>query len=317
MSKYLKTVTIFLLPIVLLCICAEVLLRNIPNVYSYKKQYLDKNSNKVNVLFLGTSHVFFGIDPAYMKSDCFNAANLLQTFNYDLAILKKYANNWQRLKYIVVPVDYLSFYTTLENSIEPWRVKNYNIYYGIYTTNNIKYYTEIFSNEPKYNFSRIYDFYIAHKNSVECSELGWGTSYNSQKKQDLLISGKDQAEKFKLDNEYFDQNLTTLKSIIEFAQERNAKVILVTSPAYKTYTQNLHRKPLMKTINTATDLAKTYSNVSYYNLLADKDFTAEDFYDADHVNEIGAKKFTNKIDSLMRLTETEFQQQRLSYKKSE
>jgi hypothetical protein len=39
--------------------------------------------------------------------------------------------------------------------------------------------------------------------------------------------------------------------------------------------------------------------VKYLNLLTDKAFDEKDFYDADHLNEIGAKKFTLKIDSLI------------------
>ena len=41
------------------------------------------------------------------------------------------------------------------------------------------------------------------------------------------------------------------------------------------------------------------SNTFYYNLLTDASFNEIDFYDADHLNKIGAKKLTQKIDSLL------------------
>ena len=39
-----------------------------------------------------------------------------------------------------------------------------------------------------------------------------------------------------------------------------------------------------------------YENAVYYNLLTDSAFVANDYYDADHLNEIGAKKLTKLLD---------------------
>ena len=47
----------------------------------------------------------------------------------------------------------------------------------------------------------------------------------------------------------------------------------------------------------------------YYNFLTDKSFIAEDYYDADHLNEIGAKKLTLKIDSIINEIESTNAQQ--------
>jgi hypothetical protein len=38
----------------------------------------------------------------------------------------------------------------------------------------------------------------------------------------------------------------------------------------------------------------------YYNFLNDPSFQAEDFYDADHLDEKGAKKFTLLLDSVIK-----------------
>ena len=46
---------------------------------------------------------------------------------------------------------------------------------------------------------------------------------------------------------------------------------------------------------------KYRGNVTYQNFLLDSSFSAIDFYDADHLDEIGAKKLTSKIDSLINL----------------
>jgi hypothetical protein len=77
------------------------------------------------------------------------------------------------------------------------------------------------------------------------------------------------------------------------------KVLLYTSPAYKTYVQNLNKQHFNKTINVVEALRKAYSNVFYFNCLNNKEFFASDFYDADHLDNLGAQKFTREIDSLL------------------
>ncbi|HRB69044.1 MAG TPA: hypothetical protein PLC92_02955, partial [Chitinophagales bacterium] len=80
-------------------ISLELLLRDIPNDYSFKKNYLNTNSNNIEVLFLGSSHIYYGINPEYISQKSFNAAHISQSLNFDLAILEKYKDRWTNLKY--------------------------------------------------------------------------------------------------------------------------------------------------------------------------------------------------------------------------
>lgn len=88
-----------------------------------------------------------------------------------------------------------------------------------------------------------------------------------------------------------------------FAKNNKIKIILISCPSYKTYSENLNKKELASTVNVVNALDDKYSNMRYFNLLQDKSFDAKDFFDADHLNEIGAKKFTVKIDSIMKTME--------------
>ena len=73
-----------------------------------------------------------------------------------------------------------------------------------------------------------------------------------------------------------------------------------TAPTYKTYSQNLDPKQLNTTLNAIHNSIASHSNASYINLLQDTSFTKEDFYDANHLNEIGAKKLTLKVNELLK-----------------
>jgi hypothetical protein len=302
MKKLLVRFFIFIFPIILLGLSAEILLRKIPNDYLYKSNYLDNTSKNIEVLFLGSSHTFYGINPEYINAKSFNAAYLSQTLNYDFEILKKYENKWTNLKYIVMPVDYSSLYFKLEASVEAWRVKGYVIYYGINTCSNIVVHTEILSTKLRTNISRLYRFYYKHIPGITSSKLGWGTGFNSKNNRDLIVTGKLAAERHHAGNAlFFNENVETLRSIISFARAKNIKILFLTSPAYKTYTQNLDNDQLSQTIKTLTEIVRSYPNTFYFNLLNDSTFTKDDFFDGDHLNEIGAKKLTLKVDSLLRI----------------
>ena len=303
MKFFIKNLIIFLFPITIIAVGAEVLLRKIPNDYLYKSDYLNKNSNNLQVLILGASNSFYGIDPEYLKPKSFNAAYVSQSLDYDWRIIEKYDKKFNNLKFIILPIDYVTFSYRLKTGAESWRVKNYNIYYDISDENNITDYSEVLGNKLVTNLYRVINYYLYHKPAMTSSALGWGTEYKYKNRKNLLLTGITAAKSHTVEKNIFSkefkENVEVLKSIIFYARERNIKVLLYTSPEYKSYVQNLNKNQLDTTIGAASFLAKKYKNVFYYNLLTDKSFDEMDFYDGDHLNEIGAKKLTRKIDSLL------------------
>ncbi len=301
MKRFILSVSLFLSPLILLAVIMEVAIRRIPNDYSYKNEYLNKHSNAIEVIVLGSSHVFYGIDPKYFKENTFNASFVSQALSYDYAILEKYQNNWRNLKCIVVPVDYFSLYLTLEDGPEEWRVKNYNIYFGIYNRIRVEDNFEILGGTLYSKLSRIYHS-IKHESVVTCDSLGWGTVYHSADSKDLNGTGKVAALRHGRSKDYekfFMKNVQTLNKIISFAKEKKVKLIFVTCPAYKSYTKNLEPDQLNTTIDFMNQLVTGNRNIYYYNLLNNQSFIGEDFYDADHLNEKGAKKLSLMVDSLI------------------
>ena len=117
MKKLIRNIAIFIFPILLCLLVMEFFLRKIPNDYMYKAEYLEKNSSDVEVLYLGNSHTYFGINPEYSSFKSFNAAYTSQSLDLDYKVFSKY-KNWESLKTIVIPVDYISLYTQLGQRVE-------------------------------------------------------------------------------------------------------------------------------------------------------------------------------------------------------
>lgn len=298
-KKFTINVLAFILPLLLIGGGIEILLRSIPNDYSYKKNYLDRNSSKIEVLFLGSSHAYRGINPEFIDFKSFNAAYVSQQVQYDHEIIKKYDGHWDNLKYIVMSISYFSLFSNMEESGESWRIKNYLIYYKMNTSRDAADYFELTSNDFGINAERIESYYRYGKSDVSTSNLGWGRFKANQKfKDDGKIAAKRHTKDIK-DNLVFEENLDTLNAIIDYAKQRNIIILFYTPPAFHTYVDNLNQKQLNKMIETMQLIDNQHDNVMYLNLLTDNSFTESDFFNSDHLNETGAKKLTKKINQIL------------------
>lgn len=274
----------------------ELMLRQIPNDYSYKHKYLTDNSNNINKLFLGSSHTYYGINPEFITESSFNASHISQSINLDYEIIKKY--KWNELEYIIIPIDYFSLFSSLSSGVEYWRVKNYNLYYNMQLSNKLSDNSELMSIGLEPNIKRIISHYLSNNSSITCSELGFGNKHTKSK--DLLVTGKTAAIRHtKKDLSKLDGSLLILNEIISFASKNDIEIIFYTSPAYKTYVSNLDQNQINLTIKTITELTEKNSNCKYFNLLEDSNFYSSDFRDADHLNLNGAKKLSLKLDKLI------------------
>jgi len=309
MRKFILKTLILSLPLLILSIPTEYLLQQIPNDYTYKKNYLDEYSSKIKILIFGASHEYYGINPIYFPIYTFNACHVSQTLDFDLAILNKYRNKLDSMKVVVVSIDYSTLFSKLEYSTEAWRVKNYTLYYGI-KSKSVSNYFELLNNTLDKNIYRLVNYYIKQNNDITCTELGWGTSYNSKNAKNLQETGKTAAIRHTVDYMFskknikiFEENLKILNSFSEFCNQQNVKLFLITTPTYYTYRENLNAEQLKKMAETINDFINRHPNSYYFNWSEDSDFVAKDFYDADHLNEIGAeklsKKLANDIDSFL------------------
>ena len=77
MKKFvLRILLLFFLPIVFIALIAEYSIRQIPNDYSYKNQWMETNSKSINILCLGPSSVYYGINPQYFDKKAFNGSHV-------------------------------------------------------------------------------------------------------------------------------------------------------------------------------------------------------------------------------------------------
>ncbi|GHT49400.1 hypothetical protein AGMMS49982_02840 [Bacteroidia bacterium] len=299
MKKFIINIFLFLLVSLMFAGSLEMVLRHIPNDYSYKKDYLDTHANEIETLVLGSSHAFFNIDPIYFSDNAFNVAHAAQPLNYDYAILKKYDEKLVNLKMVIIPFSYFSLWHQLAKDREARRIKNYILYYGIKNENDpIKSHFEVLCSNFE-NISRILSYFKG--TNIQQTKLGWGTGYRIPNAPDLETLGKNAALRHTKDiyspenQKLCADNVAFLDSIIHICQRHNAEVLLLTTPHYKTYREHVNKEQLNAMIKTANEMADNHPNCTYMNLMEDSTFVSTDYCDADHLCEIGAKKLSLKL----------------------
>ncbi len=302
MMNFIKKGLFFLLPIVLVFIVLEVTLRAIPNGYSFKKEYLEKNAKDLEVLVLGSSHSYRGINPEVFSKKSFNASYVSQTLNYDHFIFDTYKDQLDQLEVLVLPISYQSLFSKLEEAKESWRVKNYVLYwdYPGYPY-SLVHRSELFG-QPKKGIShikRFIDYYVFKKDQIKSNEFG----FEPRKKQvkDLIKVGKAAAARHTISKDkHLAYNIGLVQEMIDFCKAKEIEVLLVTLPGFETYTQNLDAQQLRKMKEILAQLVTANPGLRYEDFLTDPRFTKDDFADADHLNEKGAAKFSNILNSIIK-----------------
>ncbi len=290
MKKFLKSYIVFLLPIMLAVVILELLLRSLPNTYRYKYEWMMANAENVETIILGNSHTFYGIRPQYLSRNAFNMANSSQGLREDLFILEYYKGKYKHLKTVIVPIAYYSlFWIELENDVEWYRERYYKIYMDYNRHSDIS----IYNFEMTHRTSAFNKLKAFSKN-VGCETLGSGLlSHNSSK----LSDGMSHVRRHEAMSNINDlHNLYYLREMIRFCKENDVELILITTPSWHTYYNNLdfHQTSLMYRL--IEQIQKEF-DIPYLDYLKDIRFDSVDFADPQHLSDIGAEKFTKILNA--------------------
>jgi len=306
MRKFVKVVSLFLVPIVVMAMVMEVLLRQIPNAYKTKSAYYEKKHKTIETLILGSSHLEYGVNPDFMFNEALNFANVSQTIDIDCQLLKSLAPQMPNLKYLIVRLSYTTLYEQLKKGDESWRIKDYNLYTPKRLDVKVKHQFEVFSIKLKTNIKRLLDYYVYGKTKIKTSPAGWSVNTNIQPAADLNKKGKAAALKHTVSNKaLFNENVAYLDEVVKYCKAQNILVLLVTTPTYKSYYLNVNPKQLQATTQTGKQMMLKYDNCKYYNLIDSPRFLESDFFDGDHLNRNGAKKLTEFLSfEMMKLEKT-------------
>lgn len=306
MKKLLRYILISVTIVILFIIGCEILLRKIPNDYNYKAKYLKENGNNIEILILGSSHTFYGLNPKKFSTRTFNAAYSSQTLNLDYEIFEKNKKNLKTLNTIIIPISYFTFTTQLDDFSEN-KMKFYNIYWNVktgYSDLNKNY--EIFSEPIDVNYNRIKNYISKRSNDITIDEKGyikkrfepkWDDKENSIK---AFKRHRNNMGSIKVQN-VIKNHYQYMESMIKYAKDNQIRVILLTTPTTDNYKNQVIRTPQYFNVKNNFNKLSKHDNVIVADyFINNQDFDLSDFKDSDHLSAKGADKLSEKINNYLK-----------------
>lgn len=297
-KKFFIRVMVYLAPVLLLMLGMEILQRELPNDYTYKKQQLESQLGEIETLILGTSHTYMGINPSLFEAPAFNLAATAQTLYFDRFLFEKYHREMPQLKRLILPVSYSSLGS--ESYLNPGdfnKSYHYSFFYGSDAFIK-KLAPRRFSIVSLFTVKRSVDrsmaYFLEEDDLVECDQKGWYAG--DEQPKPLQKNGETTGQ---LHDVYYSEDLVSVntdhvKAILEACKEANIEVYLVSMPMYKSYMETVKPERYEAMLKTIEELQDLYP-ISYFNHTYDKDFGEQDFFDSNHLNEQGAELFTKKL----------------------
>lgn len=309
MIKFLKNIAIFLVLPIIFLVFSDTYLWNKSSSYKEKYNGAIADRQKIEILILGNSHANYGVDPESFESYAFNIANVNQSFYYDKRITLKLIDSLENLKYVFISTDYHSLTLSSQGLRDFWSYQANGIEYK---SNNFmleRISPTLFGYPPKVLFSYIkrdivdiviykgeaVNFPVQNGvNLLDTLKQGYigytGSELGSFNKSKYFIKANIFNDKvFKKQDSIADVRLDLENFILEL-KERKIQPILFTTPTFIEYNSYLDSSLLNQIFHIYNDIAKVH-NIPFWNFMNSELFGKDCFYDGDHLNKRGARKF--------------------------
>ncbi len=294
MTRFIKKISLYLLPIVILAIGLEVYVESIPNSYTYKRQYMELHASEIQTLVLGSSYAYDGID-AEVLPNAFNLANSSQCFEDDYRLLLRYIVDMDSLQTVILPLSYSSLQMVSSSN----RRGYYTIYMDLYPRWPIsKYSFECFNLEL---MTKKIIKHALHEDVVRCDSLGQriGHSFVSRPAVDwrdtqALVAN----DRFvgPAAQPYIEENTYWLRRIALECQVSGVELYLVKMPALQDYRDAMPPEQV-DAMNQAIEFIA--SKFDCVRVLDYQDWgTDADFWNATHLNTYGAQRITENLNKI-------------------
>lgn len=239
---------------------------------------------EITTLVLGSSH---GRDAYICDNNAFNLSGTsLDLYRIYHLYLWMMQNHPSKIKNIIVFYDVFHAGLQLEKTRNALRTVPYKLFY------NIDYAFPLSKQNIKAESSLIKKLQKRYQSMPMPSPSYRGnikhpTSHKSSKDTELKVQGH-------LKNNMRGNNQDAyIESLAKQTEARNQNLFIVTSPYRQDYLSFL--PPYETVFSQLLRIAKEHPSVHILNYQNDKDFSDDDFYDSDHLNQQGAEKLTNKI----------------------
>jgi len=302
MKKLTIKIAIFLLPVILTWAAVEIFYRTVDTNYSRKHEVIQEHYDSAEIIILGSSHSYYGLNPEYFNQSTYNFSNISQSLYFDELLLNKHLDNFRDLKAVVLTIGYFTLTQEDDGSEDRWRKYFYDQHMDLDVPSVSRLDPKRYSLAISRRFNRSVDLISEYaKNGTIITHLANG--YGIQDSTDI-VSDKDKvslniARKHENGSMDYKVNQERLERIIAACRKRGVQVYLVQMPAYPAYYKALNREKWKMIDEVLGSLDRSSDNVKHINLTRYQIFTRDDLRDADHLTNKGAEKCSILLSSVI------------------
>ncbi len=281
----------------------ELAVRSMLTPYGIKHLEVVNNGDKISTVVLGSSHTYYGIDAKELGDSVINMANISQLYDYDYYLLEHYKKYMPNLRRVIIPVSYFSFTDDFFEEGNEWKMAiNYKVYMEIDRHSDFSKYNFVIANFDVY--SGKLKSLLTGKSRIKCDSLGHGLDFTldirpSNWKEGGYKRARDH-EKHLHDN--VGRSREFLEKIVAFCNANSIEPIIITTPVWSSYYESWRDAQKKIMIENRDYIINKY-NLRYYDYIRDPRFVDEDFYDVDHLSDIGATKLTALLRDTLKINE--------------
>lgn len=302
MKIFFRRLIVFLSIAFLGFVLLELLLRTFPNTYDIKQNLIAEKSSEIEVLFLGTSHVFSGIRPGRMDFQSVNLANNSQSLYYDIQIVKSHLNSFSNLKAIVFEINFFSFYYNLDLGPESWRNTFYHQSFGIKPQTEELSWLDLSRLVQLKRNEIILLLQSQKQNKIYFKELGFGGVEDDRK----FPSQESAQKKFNsFSQDYINSDdakvIQDLLELIMHLKSANVDVYFLRFPASSHLTSYIEESDYLDRTDSVLDSLFYNLGAKELDYFGDHHFDDDLFYDSDHLNMKGANLLTGLVNEAIKV----------------
>jgi len=302
MNRLGKQIVLFLIPLTVVWLGLEWFYRTTPNNYTYKAERVSELYTDTEVLILGSSHAFFGLNPTYFSRSAYNLSNISQSFYFDELLLKKHIDSMPRLKAVVLPVGYFSLSQKDDGLEDRWRKYFYDqqmeLEVPTVSATDPKRYSLALSRRFDRSVQLVRTYFEAGT-LISCFPSGYGMQDSTDIVADKQSISKIIARKHEDGSLDFKSNTNRLQRMISLCGKRNVLFVPVIMPVHPDYYKALRADKWAKIKASLKTLEQYNVNTHFLDLSRDPGLRTDDLRDADHLTNQGAAKYSRLISSYL------------------
>ncbi len=305
MKRFLKTLLIFIIPLAMVTLVFEIYLRTMNTEYKQKITGLVANYDDIEVLALGNSHAYNGVDPRQFDLETYNMAAGNQSLYFDKRITLKHIDSLKNLRYVLISFDQHSLYFSSQGIRDTWLYYDYDIKYKDKTEfwNDVSHFWLGYT--PRIAVSIVKDkilerFNDAPSHSEEVIK-GFMPHYGSVASSFTPAGIKKKANYFNREVKNSDEreeNLADLDDFITQLKKKDITPILFTLPMHTDIYPHLIEEYVAQNKKDAQYLI-TKHNIIHWDF-SDAGTDTSLFYNNDHLNQKGAAFFSKKMNTQLK-----------------